>query len=174
MPRRSAGFPRHDCPVHVEVLSEHGALAAVLVKHARDAFVSDAVIASQWKQLNFSAPPDFSRALREYDRFLEIVADSGCEIVSLPQGSGLTLDSIYTRDAAIVSADGVILASMGKASRAGEPAAQDDELATRRAGRLPDRLRRRAVSKAAISSGSIRGRSPWGWAPAPMTKAFDS
>ena len=33
----------------------------------------------------------------------------------LPQGNGLTLDSIYTRDAAVVSADGVILASMGKA-----------------------------------------------------------
>ena len=48
--------------------------------------------------------------------------------MSLPQGSGLTLDSIYTRDAAIVSADGVILASMGKPSRAGEPAAQADEL----------------------------------------------
>ena len=88
-------------------------------------------IASQWKRLNFSAPPDFSRALAEYDRFLEIVADSGCEIVSLPQGSGLTLDSIYTRDAAVVSADGVILASMGKPSRAGEPAAQERRTATR-------------------------------------------
>jgi N-dimethylarginine dimethylaminohydrolase len=110
------------------VLSEHGLLAAVLVKHAREAFVSDAVIASQWQQLNFSAPPDFSRALAEYDRFLELVADSGCEIVSLPKGSGLTLDSIYTRDAAIVSAGGAILASMGKPSRAGEPAAQADDL----------------------------------------------
>ena len=111
-----------------EVLSEHGPLAAVLVKHAREAFISEAVIASQWKQLHFSAAPDFSRAIAEYDRFLELVADSGCEIVSLPQGSGLTLDSIYTRDAAIVSAEGVILASMGKPSRAGEPAAQAEEL----------------------------------------------
>jgi len=110
------------------VLSEHGPLAAVAVKHARDAFVSDAVIASQWKPLNFSAPPDFSRALAEYDRFLEIVAGSGCEIVLLPQGSGLTLDSIYTRDAAVVSAAGVILASMGKPSRAGEPVAQGHDL----------------------------------------------
>jgi N-dimethylarginine dimethylaminohydrolase len=109
-------------------LSEHGPLAAVVVKHARDAFISDVVIASQWKQLNFSAPPDFSRAIAEYDRFLELVSDSGCEIVSLPQGKGLTIDSIYTRDAAVVSADGVILASMGKPSRASEPAAQEGEL----------------------------------------------
>lgn len=112
----------------ISVLSEHGPLAAVAVKHARDAFISEAVIASQWKRLNFSAPPDFSRALAEYDRFLEIVAASGCEIVSLPQGSGLTLDSIYTRDAAVVSAHGIILASMGKPSRSGEPAAQGDDL----------------------------------------------
>ena len=52
-----------DSGVMIPVLCEHGALASVLVKHARDAFVSDSVIASQWKQLNFSAPPDFSRAL---------------------------------------------------------------------------------------------------------------
>lgn len=112
----------------IPVLSEHGRLAGVLVKHARDAFVSDGVIASQWKRLNFSARPDFSRALDEYDRFLEIIAESGCEIVSLPEMTGLTLDSIYTRDAAVVSVDGVILASMGKQSRAAEPSAQEDEL----------------------------------------------
>jgi N-dimethylarginine dimethylaminohydrolase len=110
------------------VLSEHAPLAAVVVKHARDAFISDAVIASQWKRLNFSAPPDFSRAVDEYDRFLDIVADTGCEIVSLPQASDLTIDSIYTRDAAAVSAAGVILAGMGKASRAGEPSAQQRAL----------------------------------------------
>jgi N-dimethylarginine dimethylaminohydrolase len=112
-------------------LSEHGRLAAVLVKHARDAFISDAVIRSQWKRLNFSAPPDFSRALDEYDRFLEIVAGSGCEILFLPHTSGLTLDSIYTRDAAVVGAEGIIPASMGKASRACEPAAHEDELRRR-------------------------------------------
>jgi N-dimethylarginine dimethylaminohydrolase len=116
----------------IPALSEHGALASVLVKHARDAFISDSVIASQWKHLNFSSPPDFSRALAEYDRFLEIVAGNGCEVVSLPQGSSLTLDSIYTRDAAVVSADGVILASMGKELRMAEPPEQEEELRRRR------------------------------------------
>jgi len=116
----------------ISVLSEHGPLAAVLVKHARDAFVSEEVIASQWKALNFSAPPDFSRAMDEYDRFLDIIAASGCEIVSLLPGSGVTLDSIYTRDASIVSANGVILAGMGKASRVDEPPAQAAELRRRR------------------------------------------
>jgi len=105
-------------------LSEHGPLAAVAMKHARDAFVSDDCIRSQWARLNFSAPPDLARAIDEYDQFVEIVGDSGCEIVWLPKDEGLTLDSIYTRDASIVSAEGVILASMGKASRASEPPAQ--------------------------------------------------
>ena len=97
------------------------------MKHAREAFVSDSAIASQWKQLNFSAPPDFSRALAEDDRFLESSRQRLRDRVVTPR-NGLTLDSIYTRDAAVVSAEGVILASMGKPSRAGEPAAQEHDL----------------------------------------------
>ena len=110
------------------MLSEHGRLTRVLVKHAGDAFVSDEVIRSQWKRLNFSAPPHLPRALGEYERFLDIIASTGAGIVHLPYDAGLTLDSIYTRDASIVSAKGVILASMGKPSRAAEPATQGEEL----------------------------------------------
>ena len=112
-------------------LTEYDCLASVLVKHPREAFVSDSRIAAQWKRLNFSAPPDLSRAVAEYDRFLEIVVGSGCELISLPRRNGLTLDSIYTRDAAVVSADGVILASMGKPARSAEPAAQSEALRDR-------------------------------------------
>ena len=104
-------------------LSEHGRLASVLVKHAREAFIDDATISSQWKRLNFSAPPDLPRALDEYDRFLETVSTTGCEILWLPADGSTTLDSIYARDAAIVGENGVVLANMGKASRDREPAA---------------------------------------------------
>ena len=114
------------------MLSEHGKLTTVLVKHARDAFVSDALIAAQWQNLNFSSPPDFGRAVAEYDAFLEILASCGAEVVCLPRHDGVTLDSIYTRDASILGADGVILASMGKTQRVGEPAVQELEL--RRSG----------------------------------------
>jgi len=109
-------------------LSESGRLAAVLVKHARDAFVSDEVIASQWKSLNYSAPPDFSRSVAEYDRFLQILADSGAELVHLPPHDGINLDSIYTRDASVPSVKGMIMCSMGKKARVAESAAQDQEL----------------------------------------------
>src|SRR5262245_2859729 len=110
------------------VLSEHGRLTRVLVKHARDAFGSDERIRAQWKSLNFSAPPDFARAVAEYDKFLEILAGCGAEIVLLPHDDRVTLDSIYTRDASMASARGVILASMGKKQRAEEPGVQEQEL----------------------------------------------
>jgi N-dimethylarginine dimethylaminohydrolase len=112
----------------ISSLSEHGRLAAVLVKHAREAFISEAMIRSQWKRLNFSAPPDLSRARDEYDRFIEVISTTGCEILWLAADGKTTLDSIYTRDAAVVSERGVITASMGKASRAGEPEAEEREL----------------------------------------------
>lgn len=105
-------------------LSEHGRLAAVLVKHAREAFISDATIASQWRGLNFSSAPDLSRALDEYERFIEVVSTTGCEVLFLAADGSTTLDSIYTRDAAVISERGIILASMGKPSRAAEPEAE--------------------------------------------------
>jgi N-dimethylarginine dimethylaminohydrolase len=120
-------------------LSEYGRLRAVLVKHARDAFVDQELIDAQWKSLNFAAPPDFTRAVAEYDKFLEIIASSGAEIRQLSKNDRLNLDSIYTRDASIVSSDGVILCNMGKAARANEPKLQEDEFRRRRwpiAGRI--------------------------------------
>ena len=36
-------------------LSEYGRLSAVVMKHARDAFVSDERIARQWQALNYSS-----------------------------------------------------------------------------------------------------------------------
>jgi N-dimethylarginine dimethylaminohydrolase len=106
-------------------LSEYGPLASVLVKHAHEAFINEATIQSEWKRLNFSAPPDLRRALDEYERFIEIIAATGCEMLWLASDSKTTLDSIYTRDASIVSERGIILASMGKVSRAAEPEAEE-------------------------------------------------
>jgi N-dimethylarginine dimethylaminohydrolase len=110
------------------MMSEYGPLASVLVKHAREAFVNEATVQSQWKLLNFSAPPDLHDALDEYDRFIEIIATTGCEMLWLAADGKTTLDSIYTRDASIVSERGIILCSMGKASRAGEPDAEERAL----------------------------------------------
>jgi len=109
-------------------LSEVGRLTRVLVKHARDAFVSQAVLDQQWKALNFAAPPDFARAVDEYDTFLDIIRNCGADIVCLPRDERVTIDSIYTRDASGVGPSGTILASMGKQERAAEPEVQRDGL----------------------------------------------
>src|SRR5258708_24308825 len=47
--------------------------------------------------------------------------DLAAEMASPPAGPGLTVDSIYVRDAAIVGPAGVILCNMGKPARRGEP-----------------------------------------------------
>jgi N-dimethylarginine dimethylaminohydrolase len=109
-------------------LSEVGRLTRVLVKHARDAFVSQAVLDQQWKALNFAAPPDFARAVDEYDTFLDIIRNCGTDIACLPRDERVTIDSIYTRDASVVGPSGTILASMGKQERAAEPEVQRDGL----------------------------------------------
>ena len=106
-------------------LSEVGRLVSVAVKHARDAFVDTDTIAAQWKPLNFTAAPDLAAAIHEYERFLEILRSSGTALHFLPRDVDTTLDSIYARDASIVSPGGIILGSMGKRARRTEPAAQE-------------------------------------------------
>ena len=105
-------------------LTEYDRLQSVLVKHVRDAFVDEATIAAQWKALNFTAQPDLARAIDEHDRFIDILRSSGVAVQLLPPDGQTTLDSIYVRDASIVSPTGLILCGMGKAERATEPAAQ--------------------------------------------------
>jgi N-dimethylarginine dimethylaminohydrolase len=109
-------------------LNEFDRLATVLVKHVRDAFVDEETIGSQWKALNYTAPPNLARAIDEHDRFIDILRSTGANVRLLPRDQATTLDSIYVRDASIVSKSGLILCSMGKAERATEPAAQEHAL----------------------------------------------
>jgi N-dimethylarginine dimethylaminohydrolase len=105
-------------------LAETGRLERVLVKHPREAFLSDDTCAAQWESLNFSAAPRLERATEEYDAFLAMLQRAGTSIDFLPADERTSLDSIYARDASVVCAHGVILGRMGKRLRAGEPAAQ--------------------------------------------------
>jgi N-dimethylarginine dimethylaminohydrolase len=112
----------------VTAQSETGQLQKLVLRHPRDAFPDEAGIDQQWRLLNFSAPPDRRRAFGEYDRFIELLARFAGELVWLPGQPGLTLDSIYVRDAAISTDRGVVLCNMGKAARSTEPAALGREL----------------------------------------------
>jgi len=104
--------------------NEFATLGRVLLKHARQAFVSQAAIDAQWRDLNFTSPPDFDTAVAQYDRFVEVITAAGAEACFLPRSDDVGLDSIYVRDAAIVCDRGIVLCSMGKALRQTEPDAQ--------------------------------------------------
>jgi N-dimethylarginine dimethylaminohydrolase len=104
-------------------LNAFGRLAAVAVKHVRDAFVDERTIAAQWRDLGFTAAPDLARALAEYEAFLEILRSAGGAVHLLPRDTETTLDSIYAHDASTLCPRGVVLCRMGKRQRAGEPAA---------------------------------------------------
>jgi N-dimethylarginine dimethylaminohydrolase len=105
--------------------SEVGTLRHLVLKHPRDAFADQAAVDAQWRDLGFTARPDFDAAVREYDAFVETIARSGTRVDMLPPATGVTLDSIYVRDASVVCDRGVILCRMGKPQREGEPAAQE-------------------------------------------------
>ena len=110
-------------PRYVSGLNETGNLRQVVMKHPREAFGDTQRIEAQWRPLNFSAPPDLGAAIDEYDRLVELIQRAGAEVLFLPADPRGGLDSIYVRDASIVSPSGVILGNMGKPLRAGEPAA---------------------------------------------------
>jgi N-dimethylarginine dimethylaminohydrolase len=125
-------------------LSEVDRLTHVMVKHPRDAFVDAPTIAAQWASLNFTAAPDLGRATDEYEQFLELLTSSGTAVTALRRDERTTLDSIYARDASIVSPRGVILGRMGKPSRSDEPSAQEQAL--------------RSLSAASPHTAPVRGR----------------
>jgi len=104
--------------------SEAGVLKRVVLKHVRDAFVDESVIDAEWEALGYLHRPDFALALKEYDAFVDLLQGFGIEPLFLPRSDGVGLDSIYARDAAVVTDGGVILCNMGKDARRGEPTAQ--------------------------------------------------
>ena len=105
--------------------SETGAITRLLLKHPRDAFRNAATIGGQWRDLNFTAAPDITAAIAEYDRFVSTLNVNGVTLHFLPASDETTLDSIYVRDASVVCDRGAILCRMGKPAREGEPGAQE-------------------------------------------------
>jgi N-dimethylarginine dimethylaminohydrolase len=106
--------------------SEVGKIRRLLLKPPRAAFVSAENILAQWEQLNYLAAPDFAQARQEYENFVNLLVPHVSEILYLPQNHQTGLDSIYVRDAALITSRGAILCNMGKALRRGEPAAIGD------------------------------------------------
>jgi N-dimethylarginine dimethylaminohydrolase len=99
-----------------------GPLKKVAIRDIGASFVSDAKIDSEWQELNFHTRPDLANAQKEYAAVEDILAAAGAEIIRLPAGEGLTLDSLYTHDALVVTPRGLVKPRMGKPQRRQEPA----------------------------------------------------
>lgn len=104
---------------------EFGRLRRVLLKRPEAAFRSQADIDREWRALSFIDAPDYAAARREYDALVSLMQQAGSvDIIELPFDDATTLDSIYVRDASLVTPCGLVFCRMGKAARQSEPAAQ--------------------------------------------------
>ncbi len=100
-----------------------GELKSVLLKRPQEAYINQQRIAAQWRKLNYLGEPAFETATAQHAQLAGLLSQFGAEITFLPQSDGVTLDSVYTHDPAIVCNRGAILCSMGKPARRGEPEA---------------------------------------------------
>lgn len=100
-----------------------GELKGVLLKRPQEAHINQANVAAQWRELNYLGEPVLEVAAAQHERLAGLLEKFGAEITYLPQAGGVTLDSVYTHDPAIVCNRGAILGSMGKPARREEPEA---------------------------------------------------
>jgi N-dimethylarginine dimethylaminohydrolase len=112
----------------VTAQSDVDKIQSILIKHPKDAFISQENIEAQWKKLNYSGCPDYDKALQEYENFVDLMKKEVSKIHFLPKDERTGLDSIYVRDALIITNKGVILCNMGKKERNGEPEAAKEFL----------------------------------------------
>ena len=103
--------------------SETGKIQSILLKHPKDAFLSQGNIEQQWRQLNYTACPDYKKALLEYELFLGLLQATVTDFHFLPESDKTGLDSIYLHDPVVITRKGAILCNMGKKERENEPAA---------------------------------------------------
>jgi N-dimethylarginine dimethylaminohydrolase len=99
-----------------------GTLRKVAIRTADVAFNSDARIDAEWQKLNYHARPDLNGANTEYLAVEKMLAATGAQVIKLPDGDGLTLDSLYTHDALVITPRGLVQPHMGKPARRLEPA----------------------------------------------------
>ncbi len=114
-------------------MTDFGPWSRIIVRHPRDAFASAEKIAREWRALNFTSAPDFVKACDQFDGFVRALSEHApCAEHRAPGTShsapstehpALTLDSVYVRDASVMSSRGAILCRMGKPQRDAEPAA---------------------------------------------------
>jgi N-dimethylarginine dimethylaminohydrolase len=103
--------------------SEIGKIKLLFIKDVEKAFRSEEHIEKHWRELNYTAKPDFGNAIHEYKSFKSILQVQLSEIHYFPEDHSVNMDSIYCRDASIATNKGMIICNMGKTGRINEPLA---------------------------------------------------
>ena len=101
--------------------NEWGKIERIAIRDPEAAFESDHRIDRDWQALRFHARPELAAAIKEYQVFETLVRENGASVIKLAGDDSLTLDSIYPRDAMLVTPKGLILCDMGRQSRSNEP-----------------------------------------------------
>ena len=103
-------------------------IKTIMLKHPREAFVSQAYLEEVWQEFGYSSCPDFNKAMEEYAFFASLLQRFAPEIIYQTTNAPTGPDSIYTHDAVKMTSQGAILMRMGKAQRSHEPAKVKDFL----------------------------------------------
>ena len=95
-------------------------LRRVIVKRPQEAFLNDAAIESQWRQLAYLRPPNLQRCIQDHERFVSLLRRAGAEVLHLPSDPRTGLDSLYVHDPLLITDTGAIIFQTGKPARQGE------------------------------------------------------
>lgn len=97
--------------------NETGQIRRVLMKHARDAFISQEKIDAEWRALNYLDAPEFGMACAQSDRLAEILSDLGYSIDWTPAKRSAGNVSVFVRGNALRSEGGAAFCRMGQSAK---------------------------------------------------------
>lgn len=98
-------------------------IQTIVIKHAREAYVSQEYLNENWQKWGFFSCPDYNKCVEEYDAFEALIKELVPDVRLLPKDEESGLDSIYTHDSVKFTEKGAIILSMGKNARKDEPKA---------------------------------------------------
>ena len=103
-------------------------IKTILIKHPKDAFISQQNLENTYEEFNYIGCPDYETVLNEYEIFEKIIMEHVENVYYLPKHDLVGLDSIYAHDSLKVTKKGVIYFPMGKVLRGKEGIATEEYL----------------------------------------------
>src|SRR5699024_3485081 len=103
-------------------------LASVVVKHPKDAFISQQHLDAQWRNYNYLTSPNYDEALKEFKDYEDVLRQYVQDIYYLTKTDIVGLDSIYTQDPVKFTSKGAIILNSGKENRRNEAIAYQEYL----------------------------------------------